>query len=104
MDQLNDNADKFGGKIVGIEPGSGLMKDTANSVKAYDLKLQLVEGSTAAMTAALKSATDRKESIAVTIWEPSWMMQKYDEVPGRSEGRLPATAELLLDRPEGFFG
>ncbi|MGO6943094.1 glycine betaine ABC transporter substrate-binding protein [Rhizobium johnstonii] len=78
MDQLNDNADKFGSKIVGIEPGSGLMKDTANSVKSYDLKLQLVEGSTAAMTAALKSATDRKEWIAVTIWEPSWMMQKYD--------------------------
>ncbi|MEZ2128622.1 MULTISPECIES: glycine betaine ABC transporter substrate-binding protein [unclassified Sinorhizobium] len=78
MDQLNDNADKFGGKIVGIEPGSGLMRDTANSVKAYDLKLQLVEGSTAAMTAALKSAVDRKEWIAVTIWEPSWMMQKYD--------------------------
>jgi len=77
MDQLNDNADKFGGKIVGIEPGSGLMRDTANAVKAYDLKLQLVEGSTAAMTAALKSAVDRKEWIAVTIWEPSWMMQKY---------------------------
>ena len=78
MDQLNDNADKFGGKIIGIEPGAGLMRDTANSVEAYDLKLQLVEGSTAAMTAALKSAVDRKEWIAVTIWEPSWMMQKYD--------------------------
>ncbi|OAP36725.1 glycine/betaine ABC transporter [Sinorhizobium glycinis] len=76
-EQLNDNADKFGGKIVGIEPGSGLMRDAANAVKAYDLKLQLVEGSTAAMTAALKSAMDRKEWIAVTIWEPSWMMQKY---------------------------
>ncbi|MGO7637454.1 glycine/betaine ABC transporter [Rhizobium leguminosarum] len=78
MEQLNENADKFGGKIVGIEPGSGLMRDTSNSVKEYDLKLQLVEGSTAAMTAALKSAVDRKEWIAVTIWEPSWMMQKYD--------------------------
>ena len=30
------------------------------------------------MTAALKSAVDRQEWIAVTIWEPSWMMQKYD--------------------------
>ncbi|RUT99014.1 glycine betaine ABC transporter substrate-binding protein [Mesorhizobium sp. USDA-HM6] len=76
-DQLNDNADKFGGKIVGIEPGSGLMRDAANAVKEYGLKLQLVEGSTAAMTAALKAAVDRKEWIAVTIWEPSWMMQKY---------------------------
>ncbi|GHD19483.1 glycine betaine ABC transporter substrate-binding protein [Tianweitania populi] len=78
MDQLNDNADKLGGKIVGIEPGSGLMRDTTNAVKDYDLKLQLVEGSTAAMTAALKSAIDRQEWIAVTIWEPSWMMQKFD--------------------------
>lgn len=77
MDKLNDNADKFGGKIVGIEPGSGLMRDAGNAVKEYGLKLQLLEGSTAAMTAALKSAIDRNEWIAVTIWEPSWMMQKY---------------------------
>ncbi|MDK1378709.1 MULTISPECIES: glycine betaine ABC transporter substrate-binding protein [unclassified Sinorhizobium] len=78
VDQLNDNADKFSGKIIGIEPGSGLMRDTAAAVKDYGLKLQLVEGSTAAMTAALKSAIDRQEWVAVTIWEPSWMMQKYD--------------------------
>ena len=78
LDQLNDNADKFGGKIVGIEPGSGLMRDADNAVKEYGLNLQLVEGSSAAMTAALKSAIERQEWIAVTIWEPSWMMQKYD--------------------------
>ena len=77
-DQLNDNADKFGGKIIGIEPGAGLMRDTTNAVKTYDLKLKLVEGSTAAMTAALKSAIDRKEWIAVTLWTPSWMAQKFD--------------------------
>ena len=78
LEQLNDNADKFGGKIVGIEPGAGLMRDTANAVTKYNLKLKLVEGSTAAMTAALKSAIDRKEWIAATVWEPSWMVQKYD--------------------------
>lgn len=78
LDQLNANADKFGNKIIGIEPGSGLMRDASNAVKAYGLKLQLVEGSTSAMTAALKSAVDRKEPIAVTIWEPSWMAQKFD--------------------------
>lgn len=78
MEQLNENADKFGNKIIGIEPGSGLMRDTANAVSEYGLKLQLVEGSTAAMTAALKAATDRNEWIAVTLWEPSWMAQKFD--------------------------
>lgn len=78
IDQLNENADKFGGKIIGIEPGSGLMRDADNAVKDYGLDLTLVEGSTAAMTAALKSAVDRKEWIAVAIWEPSWMFQKFD--------------------------
>lgn len=39
IDQLNDNTEKFGGKIVGIEPGSGLMRDAASAVKEYGLKL-----------------------------------------------------------------
>lgn len=78
IEELNANAEKFGNKIIGIEPGSGLMSDTTNAVKSYDLKLQLLEGSTAAMTAALKSATDRKEWVAVTLWDPSWMSQRYE--------------------------
>lgn len=78
MEQLNEQADKFSNKIIGIEPGSGLMNEAANAVKQYDLKLNLLEGSTAAMTAALKSAVDRKEWVAVTLWEPSWMFQKFD--------------------------
>lgn len=78
IEQLNDNADKFGNKIVGIEPGAGLMRETADVVSQYGLNLQLVEGSTAAMTAALQSAIERKEWIAATLWEPSWMAQKFD--------------------------
>lgn len=78
IEELNANADTFGGKIIGIEPGAGLMRDAASAVESYGLDLQLVEGSTAAMTAALKSAYDRQEPIAVTIWEPSWMMQSFE--------------------------
>lgn len=78
IEQLNESADKFGDKIIGIEPGAGLMRDAADAVSEYGLKLQLVEGSTAGMVAALKSATDRKEWIAVTLWEPSWMVKKFD--------------------------
>jgi glycine betaine/proline transport system substrate-binding protein len=78
IDQLNANSEKLGGKIIGIEPGSGLMSDASNAVKAYDLKLKLVEGSTTAMTAALKSAVDRKEPVVVTVWDPSWMTKKFD--------------------------
>lgn len=60
LEQWNDKADALGGKIIGIEPGAGIMRETDAAIDAYGLKLELVEGSTAAMTAALKSAVDRK--------------------------------------------
>ena len=78
IEELNDRADAFGGKIIGIEPGSGLMRESADAIDAYGLDdLQLVEGSTAGMTAALKAAVDRKEPIVVTLWDPTWMFQKF---------------------------
>lgn len=78
IEELNDSADKLGGKIVGIEPGSGLMRETTDAVDKYGLKLQLVEGSTAGMTAALKSAVDRQEPIVVTLWTPTWMAEQFE--------------------------
>ncbi|MDF3855000.1 glycine betaine ABC transporter substrate-binding protein [Paracoccus sp. APAP_BH8] len=78
IEELNANSDLLGGKIIGIEPGSGLMRDAADAMKEYGIELELVEGSTAGMTAALKSAVDRQQPIAVTLWNPSWMFQKFD--------------------------
>ena len=78
LDQLNSVADSVGGKIIGIEPGAGIMRDTKNVIKAYDLKYQLVDGSTAAMTAQLQSSIERKEPIVTMLWTPSWMIQKFD--------------------------
>lgn len=79
LEQLNDNAEKFNFQVVGIEPGSGLMRDAATAMTEYGItNLQLVPGSTAGMAAALKSAIDRNEWIAVAVWEPSWMVQRYD--------------------------
>lgn len=77
IDQLNDHAKELNGQIIGIESGSGLMQQAAQAVTQYGLKLKLVDGSTAAMTAALDSAVSRKEPIVVTIWDPSWMFLKY---------------------------
>ncbi|KJS43088.1 MAG: glycine/betaine ABC transporter [Roseovarius sp. BRH_c41] len=77
IDELAANADKFKGQIVGIEPGAGLMRHTRNAIEAYGLDMRLIEGSTPAMTAALQSAVERNEWIAATLWEPSWMKQKY---------------------------
>jgi glycine betaine/proline transport system substrate-binding protein len=78
IEELNDHADEFDGKIIGIEPGSGLMRESADAIDEYELDdLQLVEGSTAGMTAALKAAVDRQEPIVVTLWDPTWMFQKF---------------------------
>jgi glycine betaine/proline transport system substrate-binding protein len=76
IEELNANADTFDGKIIGIEPGSGLMRESADALEEYDL--ELVEGSTAGMTAALKAAVDRQEPIVVTLWDPTWMFLKFD--------------------------
>jgi glycine betaine/proline transport system substrate-binding protein len=78
VEQLTENADMLGGRIVGIEPGAGLMRETADAVEKYDIGMTLVEGSTAAMTAALQSAVQRQEPIVVTLWTPTWMFEKFE--------------------------
>lgn len=78
IEQLNEGADQVGNKIIGIEPGSGLMREADEALEAYDLDYTIIEGSTAAMTAQLQSSLQREEPIVTMLWEPSWMVQKYD--------------------------
>ncbi|RLP84164.1 glycine betaine ABC transporter substrate-binding protein [Mycetocola lacteus] len=83
IDELVENADKFGNRIVGIEAGAGLTKQVQNNVfpdyKIGD-KLKLVTSSTPAMLGELKAATAKGEDIAVTLWQPHWA---YDAFPIR---------------------
>jgi glycine betaine/proline transport system substrate-binding protein len=66
-------------QIIGIDPGAGLMKQTAQAIKDYGLSdWKLVEGSDAAMTAALDKAIKEKKPIIVTGWTPHWMFAKYE--------------------------
>ncbi len=78
MADLKGKADKFDGKIIGIDPGSGLMKLSEKAVKQYGLKdYTLVEGSGATMTAALSDAIKNKKWIVVTGWAPHWMYGRW---------------------------
>lgn len=78
-------------QIIGIDPGAGLMKATAAAIEEYELKdWNLVEGSGAAMTAALKKAYDKQEPIIVTAWDPHWIFSKFDL--------------KYLDDPKGVYG
>ncbi|MED4602080.1 glycine betaine ABC transporter substrate-binding protein [Paenibacillus validus] len=66
-------------QIIGIDPGAGLMKSTEKALKEYDLKdWKLVEGSGAAMAAALDKAYKDKKPIIVTGWTPHWKFAKYE--------------------------
>lgn len=81
IDSLADlaaNADAFGNRIVGIEPGSGLVAVTQSTVMpTYGLDgMELLTSSTPAMLAELQAALDNGENIAVTLWRPHWA---YDE-------------------------
>ncbi|WP_078542974.1 glycine betaine ABC transporter substrate-binding protein [Litchfieldia alkalitelluris] len=79
-------------KIVGIDPGAGLMKLTIDEIlPEYGLDdWEVVEGSSAAMAAALKKAYDKEEPIIVTGWSPHWKFASYDL--------------KYLEDPKGIYG
>jgi len=75
IEDLTGNADRFGGKIIGIEPGAGLTEVTKKSVMPeYGLEgdYELVTSSTTSMLAELQKAVDDKQDIVVTLWRPFW--------------------------------
>ncbi|MES3676287.1 glycine betaine ABC transporter substrate-binding protein [Halomonas elongata] len=78
IDELNANADTFNNKIIGIDPGAGLMGLTEQVVEEYGLDLDLQSGSGATMTAALQSAIQNEEDVVVTGWTPHWMFARWD--------------------------
>jgi glycine betaine/proline transport system substrate-binding protein len=78
--QMDEAADKFGGKITGIDAGAGMMKKTEEElIPAYGLKkMKLMASSGPAMTAALADAIKHKRWIVVTAWKPHWMFGRWD--------------------------
>ncbi|MGD6942566.1 glycine betaine ABC transporter substrate-binding protein [Cytobacillus gottheilii] len=79
-------------EIIGIDPGAGIMNLTINDVlPGYGLDdWKVVEGSGAAMNAALKKAYDKEEPIIVTGWSPHWKFNSFDL--------------KYLEDPEGLYG
>lgn len=76
---LKGNAARFDGKIIGIDPGAGLMRLSEKALKEYGLsEYTLVEGSGATMTAALADAIKNKKWIVVTGWAPHWKYGRWE--------------------------
>jgi len=77
INDLNANAERFNHRIIGIDPGAGLMSKTEKVIKEYGLDFKLVEGSGATMVAALADAIDRQQWIVVTGWTPHWKFARW---------------------------
>lgn len=78
IEELNQERSRFRGRIVGIDPGAGLMAATDRALEAYGLDFTLQDGSDAAMVAALSQAIRRNEWIVVTGWTPHWKFARWD--------------------------
>jgi len=79
IDQMNDVVEKFGGKIIGIDPGAGIMSKTEKAITVYELKkFELMEGTGAIMTAVLGDKIKKKEWVVVTGWTPHWKFARWD--------------------------
>jgi len=76
--ELKENSDRFDNKIIGIDPGAGIMSKTEKVIDEYDLGMELVSGSGATMTAALADAVRNNEWIVVTGWKPHWKFARWD--------------------------
>ncbi|MFC0268375.1 glycine betaine ABC transporter substrate-binding protein [Kushneria aurantia] len=76
---LADHAGEFDDRIVGIDPGDGIMQRTEAAMATYGLAdMNLVGVSDATMIDALESAIDSNEAIVVTGWTPHWMFARWD--------------------------
>ncbi|MBB3952338.1 glycine betaine ABC transporter substrate-binding protein [Aureimonas jatrophae] len=110
VEDLKTKGGEVENKVIGIDPGAGLMQASEKAIKDYDLSgVTLVEGSDATMTAALKDAIDRKEPIVVTTWTPHWMFGRYElkyladpkgSFGGEESVNTVARKDLAQDMPE----
>ncbi|MGM0418139.1 MAG: glycine betaine ABC transporter substrate-binding protein [Thermodesulfobacteriota bacterium] len=77
--ELKEHREKFASRIVGIDPGAGIMGRTSEAMDLYGLNdFELISGSGPTMTVALKKAVEEKRWIVVTGWTPHWKFAKWD--------------------------
>ena len=90
IEDLKAKKDQFAGKVIGIDPGAGIMKAAKKANDDYGLGYEVVQSSETAMLATLDKAYRDKKAIAITGWSPHWMFAKYDlkylEDPKKSFG------------------
>lgn len=92
ISQLASTADRFRGRIVGIESGAGVVARTRDALEVYELArdFRLLETDETAMVDRVSEAIFRDQWIVFTGWTPHWMFERY--------------SLRFLDDPQGVFG
>jgi len=90
--ELVENAGKYKHRIVGIDPGAGVMLKTQQAIEAYglDKEFRLVQGSEVSMVAELSHAIRHQRWVVVTGWVPHWSFARWEL--------------KFLEDPKGIFG
>lgn len=108
---LASNADLFGAKFLGIEPGTPGNQYIQDAIdqNAYDLgDWQLVQSSTPAMLAEVERHVGKEKPVVFLGWEPHWMNVDWDLVylddpkqvwPGAGEIRVAANKNFAAENP-----
>lgn len=78
IEDLNEYKNDFEGRIVGIDPGAGIMLSTEGALDVYDLDYDLEASSTPAMMAEVDRCVDDNDWIVFTIWEPHSAFAQFD--------------------------
>lgn len=86
---LVGNEDAVGGRLVGFDPGSGMMLVSQEIIDGYGLDLELVPGSYSTMMAEADEAMRNNEPVLFLGWRPDVMFRNYDI--------------KLLDDPLGYW-
>ncbi|PIE83850.1 MAG: glycine/betaine ABC transporter [Bacteroidia bacterium] len=90
IEDLNAHAEKFDGKIIGVESGAGITARTNDVIKEYGLQLEQVNSSSIAMLAELKKSIDESRWVVVAGWIPHWKFGRYEL--------------KFLEDPKGVYG
>lgn len=93
---LNDSPAEV---IIGIEPGTPMVKQVNESViPAYNLNIEQQASSTAGMLSEMKRRFPKESPFVFMPWSPHWMNQEYDfrflEDPKDAQGDLNDPAKI----------
>lgn len=90
IEDLKAHATEFDNRVVGIDPGAGIMRITKDAVSQYGLGMKLTSSSDSTMTAVVGDAIRNHKPVVATAWTPHWMFNRWQL--------------KYLDDPKGVYG